>query len=73
MASCKTKEQATNKQVSTLPSRLGDLLLLTAMARTPNRIDHGTGDVQGRIETLKRLTMLLGGFSSKNIGAFGWT
>ncbi|CAE7213286.1 unnamed protein product [Symbiodinium natans] len=27
------------------------------MARTPNRADHGTGDVQGRIDTLKRLTM----------------
>ena len=29
------------------------------MTRTPSRVDHGAGDVQGRIDTLKRLTVLL--------------
>eukprot|EP00439_Symbiodinium_sp_Y106_P030013 s2973_g3.t1 len=27
------------------------------MTRTPSRVDHGAGDVQGRIDTLKRLTV----------------
>ena len=31
------------------------------MTRTPSRVDHGAGDVQGRIDTLKRLTVLLAG------------
>lgn len=35
------------------------------MTRTPSRVDHGAGDVQGRIDTLKRLTVLLASRSSE--------